>query len=124
MLLSGLPNSAARHIILPRDRTRITRLHSRWLCAIFHSPCVYTVLRSIGRWSETCLDLPLGMGEPRYAIVLAIGFETQQTLFAMEIRGEKGIRINDHWDATSQGVAQAYFGTRVSSFPNFFMMGL
>ena len=47
MLLSGLPNSATRHIILPRDRTRITRLPSRWLCAIFPSSCVYTVLRFI-----------------------------------------------------------------------------
>lgn len=43
-------------------------------------------------------------------------------LLPMEIRGEKGISLNDHWDATSQGVAQAYFETCVSGFPNFFVM--
>lgn len=62
-IMSGGPNaltkSAPRHIVLPRDRTCITRLPSRWLCAIFPSPYVYTVLRFIGRWKETSLDLPL-----------------------------------------------------------------
>ncbi|KAI9724781.1 MAG: hypothetical protein M1812_000057 [Candelaria pacifica] len=56
------------------------------------------------------------------AIVLAIGFATHQVLFPMEIRGENGISLNDHWDQTSEGAAQAYYGTCISGFPNFFVM--
>ncbi|KAF2709760.1 FAD/NAD(P)-binding domain-containing protein [Pleomassaria siparia CBS 279.74] len=56
------------------------------------------------------------------AIVLAIGFATQQMLFPMEIVGRKGLGLNQYWDTTSQSVAQAYFGTCVPNFPNFFIM--
>ncbi|KAF2501125.1 cyclohexanone 1,2-monooxygenase [Lophium mytilinum] len=56
------------------------------------------------------------------AIVLAIGFATSQLLFPMDIRGKNGISLNKHWDSESQGVAQAYFGTCVPGFPNFFIM--
>ncbi|KAL5117696.1 hypothetical protein ACEQ8H_004444 [Pleosporales sp. CAS-2024a] len=56
------------------------------------------------------------------AIVLAIGFATQQMLCPMEIIGRDGLKLNDLWDTTSQGVAQAYFGTVVPHFPNFFIL--
>ncbi|KAL6712455.1 hypothetical protein ACN47E_000332 [Coniothyrium glycines] len=56
------------------------------------------------------------------AIVLAIGFATQQMLFPMEIFGRDGLSLSQYWDETSQGVAQAYFGTVIPHFPNFFVM--
>jgi hypothetical protein len=81
------------------------------------------------------------------AVVLAIGFATQQMLCPMEIVGRKGLKLNDYvssyskttrhhekarkkacvliqiqWDTTTQGVAQAYFGTVVPNFPNFFIL--
>ncbi|KAF2192540.1 cyclohexanone 1,2-monooxygenase [Zopfia rhizophila CBS 207.26] len=56
------------------------------------------------------------------AIVLAIGFATQQMLFPMEIVGRRGLSLNRYWDSTSRSVAQAYFGTCVPDFPNFFIM--
>ncbi|KAH7126912.1 hypothetical protein B0J11DRAFT_433542 [Dendryphion nanum] len=56
------------------------------------------------------------------AIVLAIGFATQQMLFPMEIVGRDGLSLNKYWDTTTQSVAQAYFGTCVPDFPNFFIM--
>lgn len=75
------------------------------------------------------------------AIVLAIGFATQQMLSPMEIVGREGLSLNKYvrfsqhmhyhrkahtnwsqWNNTSQGVAQAYFGTVVPQFPNFFVM--
>ncbi|KAI4703280.1 hypothetical protein J4E81_002158 [Alternaria sp. BMP 2799] len=56
------------------------------------------------------------------AIVLATGFATQQMLCPMEIAGRDGLRLNEYWDKTSQGVAQAYFGTVVPQFPNFFIL--
>jgi cation diffusion facilitator CzcD-associated flavoprotein CzcO len=73
------------------------------------------------------------------AVVLAIGFATQQMLCPMEIRGRGGVRLNEfvspatlvdpwgeaeyvltntQWDKETQGVAQAYFGTVVPNFPN------
>lgn len=56
------------------------------------------------------------------AIVLAIGFATQQMLSPMEIVGREGLSLNKYWNNTSQGVAQAYFGTVVPHFPNFFVL--
>ncbi|KAJ4373987.1 hypothetical protein N0V83_002726 [Neocucurbitaria cava] len=56
------------------------------------------------------------------AIVLAIGFATQQMLCPMEIVGREGLSLNKYWDTSSQGVAQAYFGTVIPDFPNFFVM--
>ncbi|KAF3045515.1 hypothetical protein E8E12_008910 [Didymella heteroderae] len=56
------------------------------------------------------------------AIVLAIGFATQQMLCPMEITGRDGLKLNDYWDEKTQGVAQAYFGTVVPHFPNFFVL--
>ncbi|KAH7405951.1 hypothetical protein DE146DRAFT_779382, partial [Phaeosphaeria sp. MPI-PUGE-AT-0046c] len=56
------------------------------------------------------------------AIVLAIGFATQQMLSPINIVGRQGLGLNDFWNQTSQGVAQAYFGTVVPHFPNFFIL--
>jgi cation diffusion facilitator CzcD-associated flavoprotein CzcO len=56
------------------------------------------------------------------AIVLAIGFATQQMLCPMEIKGRDGLKLNDYWDEKTQGVAQAYFGTVIPHFPNFFVL--
>ncbi|KAL6901081.1 hypothetical protein GGI43DRAFT_403989 [Trichoderma evansii] len=56
------------------------------------------------------------------AIVLADGFETQKPFGSMEIFGEKGTSIQDHWNQVSEGAPSSYFGTCLSGFPNFFML--
>lgn len=73
------------------------------------------------------------------AIVLANGFETQKPLFPMEIRGQSGQTIADHvsayfnpdwesilmsgqWQEFADGSPEAYFGTCLSGFPNFFVL--
>lgn len=74
------------------------------------------------------------------AIVLANGFQTQQVLYPLEIKGEKGTSLTDHvrppfyiqssskgtnniqWNNFSSGSPQAYYGTCISEFPNFFVM--
>ncbi|KAH8723934.1 cyclohexanone 1,2-monooxygenase [Phaeosphaeriaceae sp. PMI808] len=56
------------------------------------------------------------------AIVLAIGFATQQMLCPMEIIGREGLSLNTYWNNFTQGVAQAYFGTVIPHFPNFFVL--
>ena len=56
------------------------------------------------------------------AIVRATGFEVFRMLFPMEIVGQNGVSLNDHWDTHHQGAAQAYFGTCIPGFPNFFTL--
>ncbi|KAK3675229.1 hypothetical protein LTR78_004738 [Recurvomyces mirabilis] len=56
------------------------------------------------------------------AIVLATGFQVFRMLFPMEIRGQNGISLNEHWDEHHKGSAQAYMGTCVPGFPNFFTL--
>ncbi|KAJ5364406.1 uncharacterized protein N7496_010119 [Penicillium cataractarum] len=56
------------------------------------------------------------------AIVLANGFETQKPLFPMEIRGQNAQDISDHWLEFADGSPEAYFGTCLSGFPNFFIL--
>ncbi|KAL3483349.1 hypothetical protein BJX62DRAFT_231027 [Aspergillus germanicus] len=49
-------------------------------------------------------------------IVLATGFQVSQFLAPMEIKGKRGISLNQQWEE-SRG-AQAYYGTYVHNFPN------
>ncbi|EZF76050.1 hypothetical protein H105_02536 [Trichophyton soudanense CBS 452.61] len=56
------------------------------------------------------------------AIVLATGFQTQQVLDLLEIRGKKGVSLTEHWQGFADNIPQAYYGTCVSGFPNFFIM--
>ncbi|KAI0442718.1 putative monooxygenase [Xylaria telfairii] len=56
------------------------------------------------------------------AIVLANGFQTHDVLPTLNLRGESGVTIRDHWDKFSEGVASSYFGTCFSDFPNFFAL--
>ena len=53
-------------------------------------------------------------------IVLATGFQVSQFLAPMEIKGKRGISLNQQWEE-SRG-AQAYFGTYVHNFPNLAIM--
>ncbi|PTB40296.1 hypothetical protein M441DRAFT_459533 [Trichoderma asperellum CBS 433.97] len=56
------------------------------------------------------------------AIVLANGFETQKPFESLEIFGENGVSIQDHWNLVSEGMPSSYLGTCLSGFPNFFML--
>ncbi|KAH8901523.1 putative monooxygenase [Thozetella sp. PMI_491] len=56
------------------------------------------------------------------AIILATGFETTTLLTPLEIIGRNGVSMNEHWDRYNEGLPQAYYGTCVAGFPNFFVM--
>ncbi|EME49361.1 hypothetical protein DOTSEDRAFT_49642 [Dothistroma septosporum NZE10] len=56
------------------------------------------------------------------AIILATGFEVFRMLHPMEIIGADGITLNEYWNSKHQGAAQAYLGTSVPGFKNFFTM--
>ncbi|EMD65540.1 hypothetical protein GGP41_010421 [Bipolaris sorokiniana] len=77
---------------------------------------------AVARISETGVVTREGREIRADAIVLATGFKTQQMLVPMEIVGRDGVGLREYWDKTSRGVAQAYFGTVVPHFPNFFIL--
>ncbi|KAI1825698.1 putative monooxygenase [Xylaria intraflava] len=56
------------------------------------------------------------------AIILANGFHIFKTMLAVDLRGEGGTTVTEHWDKFSQGSPSAYFGTCLSSFPNYFIL--
>lgn len=53
-------------------------------------------------------------------IVFATGFRTQKWLDGIDVRGVGGRSIHEVWDAA--GGAEAYMGTVVAGFPNFFVL--
>ncbi|KAI0452991.1 putative monooxygenase [Xylaria acuta] len=56
------------------------------------------------------------------AIVLANGFRIEKPLLTLNLRGQGGVTVADHWEKFSKGSASAYFGTCLSDFPNFFII--
>jgi cation diffusion facilitator CzcD-associated flavoprotein CzcO/acetyl esterase/lipase len=59
-----------------------------------------------------------GSERPADVVVLSTGFETQEFLAPMELRGLGGLDLNEAW---RQG-ANAYLGMTVAGFPNLFIM--
>ncbi|CRG86615.1 hypothetical protein PISL3812_03625 [Talaromyces islandicus] len=74
--------------------------------------------------TETGVKTKTGREVNADAIILANGFQTQKVLYPLSanIRGEGGVSLDEHWKKLSDGLPQAYYGTCVSSFPNFFVM--
>ncbi|KAK0391747.1 hypothetical protein NLU13_1246 [Sarocladium strictum] len=56
------------------------------------------------------------------AIVLANGFQVQKPLLTLNLHGQGGITVAEHWEKLSEGAASAYFGTCLSQFPNYFIL--
>ncbi|KAK0663726.1 Baeyer-Villiger monooxygenase [Lasiodiplodia hormozganensis] len=76
----------------------------------------------IARITPTGVETKLGRTISADAIVLANGFKTHQPLFPMEIRGASGESLEEHWKRYNEGSPEAYFGTMLSGFPNFFVL--
>ncbi|KAM0717731.1 hypothetical protein Q7P37_007583 [Cladosporium fusiforme] len=72
--------------------------------------------------TETGVKTQSGRELPADAIIMATGFQVFRMLFPMEIHGQNGVGLNDYWDSHFQGAAQAYLGTSVPGFPNFFTL--
>jgi len=56
------------------------------------------------------------------AIIMATGFQVFRMLFPMEIYGQNSLSLQKFWDENHQGAAQAYLGTCIPGFPNFFTL--
>lgn len=57
---------------------------------------------------------------PADVIIMANGFETNQWLHPLDVSGRNGRSLYKEWD--SRGGAQAYLGTAMDGFPNFFLI--
>ena len=52
------------------------------------------------------------------ALVLGTGFQASESAAPFEVRGRDGVELNEHW----RDGAEAYLGTAIAGFPNFFML--
>jgi cation diffusion facilitator CzcD-associated flavoprotein CzcO len=57
---------------------------------------------------------------PANVIILANGFETNNYLTPITVKGKGGKKLHDLWE--ERGGAQGYLGIAMDSFPNFFMI--
>ncbi|KAL2832602.1 monooxygenase [Aspergillus cavernicola] len=81
-----------------------------------HKPSVSLRNEGIQEFTENGIIGSSGVEDAFDIIVLATGFQVSQFLAPMEIKGKRGISLNQQWEE-SRG-AQAYFGTYVHNFPN------
>jgi len=80
---------------------------------------VTLVSDGIREMNETGIESNVGTQFDVDVIVYATGFKPNENLWPMEVRGRDGRRIEELWVKTGP---QAYLGTMVPGFPNFWMI--
>lgn len=85
-----------------------------------HSPNMHLTKDRVIKILPRHVETVGGEKYPADAIIFATGFLTQKWLYPMEIKGIGGQDIQDVWNA--KGGAEAYKGTVVTGFPNFFIL--
>ncbi|KAH7390020.1 hypothetical protein BKA66DRAFT_489548 [Pyrenochaeta sp. MPI-SDFR-AT-0127] len=96
------------------------RVNTATYLACLHSPNMHLAKDRVTRIGERHIETETGVTYPADIIIYATGFTTQEWLYPIEIRGIGGREIHQIWDAA--GGAEAYKGTVVSGFPNFFIL--
>ncbi|GME27465.1 putative dimethylaniline monooxygenase [Neofusicoccum parvum] len=91
--------------------------------ASLHRPHVTLIATDpVARLTPTGVATASGAHVPADAVVLATGFQTQAPLAPMRVRGEGGVRVEEHWREVNAGSPAAYHGTLLAGFPNFFVL--
>ena len=80
---------------------------------------VTLVPEGISHVTEDAIVMADGTEVPVDIIVLATGFRANDFLWPMEIRGRRGITVEQLWEKDG---ARAYLGNSMPGFPNFFML--
>ncbi|KAI8172057.1 Baeyer-Villiger monooxygenase [Colletotrichum sp. SAR 10_65] len=96
------------------------RVNTATYLAALHSPKMHLAKDSVVKLHPRDVETASGKRYPADVLVFATGFLTQKWLYPLEIRGIGGREIHDVWDAA--GGAEAYKGTLVTGFPNFFIL--
>lgn len=85
-----------------------------------HSPNMHLAKDRAIRITENEVETENGQHYPADVIVYATGFMTQRWLFPIEVKGKNGKDLHTVWDEAAG--AEAYKGTVVTDFPNFFIL--
>ncbi|KNG83939.1 putative dimethylaniline monooxygenase [Aspergillus nomiae NRRL 13137] len=96
------------------------RVNTASYMACLHSPQMLLTDNSVVKVGPDYVETKSGVRHVADAIIYATGFQTQKWLFPMQINGINGKDLHQVWDAA--GGAEAYKGTVVSGFPNFFIL--
>ena len=87
---------------------------------ILHAPNMHLAKESVAQIDERSIITKEGHTYPADVLIYATGFLTQRWLFPMEVRGRGGSNLQGVWEQA--GGAEAYKGTVVTDFPNFFIL--
>ncbi|KAF2152818.1 putative dimethylaniline monooxygenase [Myriangium duriaei CBS 260.36] len=85
-----------------------------------HSPNMLLAKDRPARITATEVITESGEIYPADVLIYATGFLTQRWLFPIEVKGREGKDLSKIWDKA--GGAEAYKGTVVADFPNFFVL--
>ncbi|VUC29965.1 unnamed protein product [Clonostachys rosea] len=96
------------------------RVNTATYFAALHSPNMHLDKTNATKIGPDYIETSDGKTYPADVIIYATGCLTQKWLHPIEVRGEGGRDLHEAWDAA--GGAEAYKGTVVSGFPNFFIM--
>ncbi|KAB8218970.1 hypothetical protein BDV33DRAFT_192284 [Aspergillus novoparasiticus] len=96
------------------------RVNTASYMACLHSPQMLLTDNSVVKVGPDYVETKSGDRHVADTIIYATGFQTQKWLFPMQIKGINGQDLHQVWDAASG--AEAYKGTVVSGFPNFFIL--
>lgn len=101
--------------------------------AALHLPNVELVTDPIATVTPTGIRCESGAEHELDVLVLGTGFSTGTAGVALDIRGAHGLALAEQWsvdaarsladlDREAQGGPQAYLGTAVAGFPNFYTL--
>ncbi|HXH17707.1 MAG TPA: hypothetical protein VNJ07_01385 [Chitinophagales bacterium] len=76
------------------------------------------ITEAIREINETGIITADGKYRAADAIILATGFHAAEGVLVYDVKGRNGYNLNDAW----QDGAEAYLGTTIAGFPNFFLI--
>lgn len=96
------------------------RVNTATYLAALHSPNMLLAKDRVTKIGPHHVETESGAEYQADAIIFATGFTTQKWLHPISVKGENGQDLHEVWDAS--GGAEAYKGTVVTGFPNFFIL--
>lgn len=96
------------------------RVNTATYLACLYSPQMLLTKDRVVKIGEDYVMTNTGDQYPADAIIFATGFLTQRWLYPINVKGIGGKDLHEAWDA--KGGAEAYKGTVVTDFPNFFIL--
>jgi cation diffusion facilitator CzcD-associated flavoprotein CzcO len=118
-LRESVPDRALRERLTPRYTMGCKRvLLSNDYYQALQRPNVELVTDGIREVTPAGVVTADGRERALDALVLATGFQAAEAVAPFAVRGRDGRDLNDAWRAG----AEAYLGTTISGFPNFFMV--